>query len=506
MSDRDIGKLYIDITHGKEYISEKKMSDLYRDVINEATISIAYDDKSIPKQTFKMSDEIARTLGTHENKLQLPKLIEEWTKSGGWSSSTALKNVPAGIVSFLSDIFDLNSPEVVDNIISEIEQLLALKQSGSLNILSTAITKGSFNIVSELSTAHSNLPSISNPELLKRILTLSDFSEGNVGVGNGEVLITLFTEATNPDKGDLMLPTGEEIELKGEAGRPGKGDVVDRAVKFERHAMKNFNDFDENRKQNEIFLIKEPLKRDIEAIYPYYSEQKNVHTTLRDLHTRLSQSDCCDYEELLKMVQQVVKQLTNKAGYNKQVLDVIANDQKMGFVDDILNKFNHIKSTLNQRTKKPDGGAGYVASYLSKYGFGKFKADLNMQTDLAKDLSMMSGQPDQAKKAVLQIISDQISSGTLDTIHITNMSLRILSAIQIADYAVGEGFAYYLAMCERPGDVYSNAHAIGPFDNYINAVKDAFYVLMKTDASIGASTGGKAGESGRGGFTIKLNK
>lgn len=512
MSDRDIRNLYEGIQRGESHDSPVREKDLYEQVLREATITISYDDKSIPKQTFKMSDDVARSLGTHENKLKLPRLIEQWAKSGGWNSATALKAVPAGIVSHLSDMYDLNNPEVVDQIISEIEQLTSIKQQGGLNILISAIAAKSFNVIDTIANAHENIPMLSNQEFLKRLMSLSDFTENNVSVGNGEVLITLYTEAVNPEKGDLMLPTGEEVELKGAAGRPGKGDVVDRAVKFERHTIKNFKDFDENRKQNEVFQIKEPLKRDIKAIYPYYSDSTNsaakkAHDKLVILYNRLTESDCCDYDEILKLIKNVITQLTNRTtAYNKEVLDAIDADNKTGYLDDIIAKFGHMKNTINQRTKTPEGGAGYISSYLSKYGFGKFKTDLNMQSELAGDLSKMSSEPGLAKKAAMQIINNCVNDGTLDREHITTVALRVLSAIQIVDYEKTEGFEYYIAMCEKEGDVYGNAYAIGPFDNYMQSIQQAFDVLMQTNATISANTGGKAGQSGRGGYNIKLNQ
>lgn len=506
MSDRDIRKLYEGIQRGESHDSPVREKDLYEQVLREATITISYDDKSVPKQTFKMSDELARSLGTHESKLKLPQLFEKWCETGGWTSKTAKKAIPAGLVDRLTSIYNLNEPDVVNSIINEVETIIQLKSEKQINILTSSISDKSFNIINTVRSYFGDqLPKLTSVKFLTQLMGLSDFTEGNVGVGNGEVLMTLFTEAVNPDKGDLMLPSGEEVELKGESGRPGKGDVVNRAIAFERHAMKNFADFDENRRQDEILKIKEPLMTDISAIYPFYSERPDVHNKLKDLYNRLKQTDCCDYEELLKMTSGVVKQLTNKSKYNVVVLDAIEQANRTSYVQDIITKFNHIKNTLGQRTKKPTGGAGYIGSYLSKYGFGKFKTDLDMQSEFAKDLSKLSAKPKEAYKAILSIINNVITDGVLDQTHIVDVGLRIMSSIQIADYATSEGFEYYVAMCEVSGENYSNCYSIGPFDNYGAALVDAFDVLMKTNASIGASTGGKAGESGRGGFTIKLN-
>ena len=505
MSDRDLRNLYENVRRGDEYVAPQRDSDLYRNVM-EATIGIKYDDPKLKDQKFKMSDDLAKTLGAHESKLGLPELFDKWCISGGWDSKTARKAIPSGIVERLESIYDLNDIEIVNKIVEDVNTIIELKSSKQLKLLTELVKRDSFNIVDEFASFFSTrTPTIGNKEFIKSLVTLSDFTEGNVGVGNGEVLITLYTEAVNPTKGDLMLPTGEEIELKGESGRPGKGDVVARASKFEKYAMKRFSDFDENRKQNEIFQIKEPIMKDIQVIYPYYLDKADVHKTLKDLYARLQQTDCCDYDEILQMANKVTKQLTNKSGYNKKIVDDIIRDRKDSYLNDMISKFNHIKQTLRARTSKPTGGAGFVTSYLSKYGFGKFKTDLKLQNAFAEDISRLSGQPVKAKNAILKILSSIIESDTLKTLHITDIGLRIMSSIQINDYSVSEGFAYYAAMCEVPGENYTNVYPIPMTDDYVSNIINAFNILMKSNASIGASTGAKAGEPGRGGFTIKLN-
>jgi len=506
MSNREIGDIYKGIRRGDHYTHPEREQDLYNKVINEATIGIKFDDSKLKDQKFKMSDDLALSLGAHEAKLRLPELFGRWCASGGWDSATARKAIPTGIVERLDTMYDLNDISIVDRITSEVNELIELKESKNLRVLTSLVKRDRFNIINEfVNQFGSTMPMIGNAEFIKSLVTLSDFTEGNVGVGNGEVLITLFTEAVNPKKGDLMLPSGEEIELKGAAGRPGKGDVVGRASKFEQYAMKRFDDFDENRRQNEIFEIKEPVMRDISVIYPYYISRPDVHKALKDIYQRLQRSDCCDYNEILEMANKITKQLSGKAVYNKKIIDAITVDNKAGYLEDIITKFNHIKQTLRARTSKPTGGAGFVSSYLSKYGFGKFKTDIKMQDAFATDLSKMASKPKHAKGAISKILSSAIHDNLLQQTHITEIGLRILSAIQITDYAVGEGFAYYAAMCEVPGENYTNTYPIMMTGEYGDNIIKSFNVLMMSNASIGASTGAKAGEPGRGGFTIKLN-
>ena len=78
-----------------------------------------------------------------------------------------------------------------------------------------------------------------------------NFSEGQVAVGPGEVAMTLYSNAYNPDKGDLKTTNVGEVELKGKAGRVGKGTeavAVDREIK--KHSRDEHLDEDRLEKLN----------------------------------------------------------------------------------------------------------------------------------------------------------------------------------------------------------------------------------------------------------------
>ena len=69
--------------------------------------------------------------------------------------------------------------------------------------------------------------------LLDRLYAL-DFQQNNVGVGKGEFVATLFSNAKKGQKGDLDIPGLGEVEIKGTQGRPGKhgGPLMNSRVKL----------------------------------------------------------------------------------------------------------------------------------------------------------------------------------------------------------------------------------------------------------------------------------
>lgn len=63
----------------------------------------------------------------------------------------------------------------------------------------------------------------SDPEVLIRRLYDYSVTLARVGVGKGEIVLSMFTSATKGKTGDLLMTEIGEVEIKGTKGRPGKG-------------------------------------------------------------------------------------------------------------------------------------------------------------------------------------------------------------------------------------------------------------------------------------------
>ena len=212
MSNRDIGKLY------NESVSTKKFNTICSR-FTEATVTIQYSDGQ--KQTYKdIPDETARTLITSNDLLYtLPGICKKWVSLGGWTSTDSIDVATNSLIKIFRNVFgdDLNNPEVITKLSAEVNTMIQTKESGTLDVFNGILPLAqSGEAIDLFGLIQQNHPEF---ELLTHIDVLSGvhnvvFSEANVNVGSGEVLITLYTEAVNPDEGDLMLPNGTKVELK----------------------------------------------------------------------------------------------------------------------------------------------------------------------------------------------------------------------------------------------------------------------------------------------------
>lgn len=189
--------------------------------LRAATVSINFGNNEIYE--FNLDDLCARkVLGfTAFTKNSLNELIEKWAKTGKWSCS-AVKRVTEQINTALIETFSnrINDPAVVETIANDITKIISFKESNQVF----------YNFINDTKSNIFDVFKIPGVELLNDYNFLSalcqiDFAENKVSVGPGEVAITLFTEATNPKKGDLHIESLGEIELKGSLGRIGKGEI-----------------------------------------------------------------------------------------------------------------------------------------------------------------------------------------------------------------------------------------------------------------------------------------
>jgi len=137
------------------------------------------------------------------------KSIDELVRQSGFVDQTRY------IKNFFAD-FDVNYGEV---------ELLSQIKSG-LNTITSKIngTQGEFSLHEAVFPVLTKLLANETPEKLEQFynsLFVKSFSEGNVSVGDGELLLSLFTECFKGDVGDLKTPSGLNVELK-----VGKGRII----------------------------------------------------------------------------------------------------------------------------------------------------------------------------------------------------------------------------------------------------------------------------------------
>jgi len=119
------------------------------------------------------------------------------------------------VKNFFGD-FDVNYGEI--EILSQIKQ--------KLNSITGKIggAQGELSLHQAVFPVLKKILSNETPERVQEFynsLFVKSFSEGNVSVGDGELLLSLFTECFKGDVGDLKTPSGLNVELK-----VGKGRII----------------------------------------------------------------------------------------------------------------------------------------------------------------------------------------------------------------------------------------------------------------------------------------
>ena len=208
-------------------------------VLGEAQVQITFDDNNT--KVVDMSDEEARKLlklSDQEKKGEIAK----WIASGGWDSADAQFLLSQKLNTIYTKTIQLTNQGVRDDFYEQVNRLTELKNKGQINILREALDKGEVDIYTYINTKLGRqFPLLVKVESLELIGQIG-FAEGAVGVGPGEALLTLFTEGVNPEKGDIVLPNNDEVELKAGEGRPGKTRVAGLVRNFEKFSAGEYKE------------------------------------------------------------------------------------------------------------------------------------------------------------------------------------------------------------------------------------------------------------------------
>jgi|GEM_PF-5271385 len=99
----------------------------------------------------------------------------------------------------------------------------------------------------------------SNPQAAYEYIYNHNFAIQTVAVGKGELVMSMFSNASKGVRGDLDVPGIGEVEIKGENGRPGKGKNALNAIKelpkfLETHAGRNIYSGKEIRKKRDYIF------------------------------------------------------------------------------------------------------------------------------------------------------------------------------------------------------------------------------------------------------------
>ena len=482
MSNREIGNLYESIRRGDLHETPTREKDLYSLVyskpLHEATVTIDYGDGNV-QTLHDVPNETARKLFKLKDMDDNAKLIADWCRSSGWDSEPAIFSLSARLNDIYNRHVQLDNAGVRAQFYDEIKRLITLqKKKTGLRNLTNLINSGSRNFSSALEElAGFGFEIILSPEAMREIGTIT-FEEGAVGVGPGEALLTLFTEASNPDTGDIILPDGSEIELKGAAGRPGKKGTY--------NCIANFLKVISDSPATQTSIDFESINNCYESIKQEYNKGDKIEASFEP-----------------------GEKITTIRGRLSRMVGAIDNKKLTDF-----QKLGAVLSLMVDSKKQ-------IYPY-----FAKFQANgANMYqflTDQREQVRIENGKEGVTCKTFFEKATDQELISTLPQMclnkgqgsyNITNSLTRVVpgfdggksgklllgAAIQIADYyseqadkPKGQSFDYYVLFNKASLDVLTIGPFTNNFESNFNLALDRL-MRVKDLISISPDTGGRSG-------------
>lgn len=500
MSNRDIAKLY------GESVPRKKF-DTISNRFSEAKVTISFDDDNVDDITLdNISDADARRLVTaNDMSFKLPEVISRWVQSGGWSSEDAVFVSKYRIQEALVKYLNAEDKDILKEIINEIESLIKIKPT--FTILSDVVNNNAdvdnfYNIPASLGDQFTHLV---NPDFIRAVSSIT-FTEGNVNVGQGEVFLTLYTEAINPDVGDLKLPDGTEIELKGENGRPlkGGGPGFNKIKEFEKYAITHLEENYESQMKEWVSQHAGDISNSINAIAQFYvsilnnPEFNSLHNSINGALSIIQQSardilkPNAEYTSICNGLESIKKYHTtgaNATKWRRETNELLQSDPgARQAIDYLLSVENYISTMLGYARggKATKTVKAYFQAYdqsgISESNIDKFAEDLSIYS------TQDSGQVQSVIKSAVQRHANEQPA---------QLALWIAATIQICNYALEvmgnekEGFDYYMLFSPTSGAFLS----IGPFtgNNYFERLNAGIDSLVQARPDISPDTGGRSG-------------
>jgi hypothetical protein len=491
MDTRDFDELYKKVRSGarekKSILDEvkqkssksKTLTESYKSVhIKEARIAVKFEDDPEVKN-LTLSDEYAKRVLGYANVMaeNAEDIIKEWVSAGGWGSVAQDAIVPV-LLRLFQKHYNLDDINNTKSIIRGIKDLVNYKDK--LKSFHKALVSDNEDLYYFLSLTQQQLPStqIFSPEIIDQIKNIV-FAEGGVSVGEGEVMITLFSEAINPKKGDLEIEGVGEVELKGPAGRAGKGAVISASAKALKEINKTLVDTTPRLKEqtiNDMFILTEPItsiKSEIDRVSKLRSSKAKVNYL--ELLKALIKKDKRSTEKLIKLTPAVAKNVIQVGSGFLQINTEALNGYESKFQQinsELLEKINYYNNI------KIQGHAVNFGSYFRIYKG-------------TKAVDMLSKFSHKQQNDIKPIIAKYYGELNPD---------QIAAAIQIAGYQENEGFKFIAYFNGNTNKLVS----IGPFTN--NYVQNLEITLQKADKfkKVSTNLGGDAKGGGRGGFNVTV--
>jgi len=428
----------------------KKLQPLVRERVQ---VFFQTDDDQQPKVIGSIDDDTAeklrrKILNSSEGTV---KILNDILVKCDWKGS----NEKEYIQKILGPVNEaVESTSDVRNV--ELKEFASQKKNKTLfldTMVQAAENEETFSIIDPLEDAVKSV--FSNPHETIQDICLINPTINNVGVGKGEIAITMFSNAIKGDVGDLYFPGFGDVELKGLSGRPGKTGNAYAAMKTLPKMLKDLKGQDvftggeirdkyktlaKNRNELSSYLDKV-----IETIDNKFQEGtsdgiKEVSDFIDEIDndSEVKLKDANDLEFQLKNdLVRILPKVVNKTAYN-------------AVINRVSKYFNSLRDYINANENKVVTGKENESSttdpviknfFLNEWGFSKDEL-IDGFLELASEAKFNT----KDFKAGLDQILDLETMRSLARKRDDNLLRAIIGALQISMYKEHEKFKIILFM------------------------------------------------------------
>jgi hypothetical protein len=413
------------------------------------------------------------------------KIVDKILQQSGWmkghSDRDYIGKVLGPVNTIIEETSDVNERELLDfakNKSSHTEFVDAL--------ISAASEGTSFNILDPLLLVGDTIFSNAS-KTLSEIFNV-EFAISGVGVGRGEVLITLLSNGVKGNEGDLHFPDYGDVELKGSAGRVGKTGNPYEAIKTLPSMLKARGHDVTTGKQ--ILKNVELISRNRREVIKYIEDRvaavvkkgnaQNLVEVLQNYIQRIDEVDATDKElDVNAIVQLQIGMVSEikRAGFpwpTKKLESVVIN-----FFESLKNYINSIKNRIPQKEDNMSWKDVVENFFLNDWGLTKDEI-IDGFMELKNERTLSSAELSGVRDGLNELLTPDILIELI--VNHNNKLLRsIVGALQITIYQLAEKFEALLLVNSDKFDALPLIFEGNPTEKFINTF-DTVYKLNQSGA------------------------
>ena len=394
----------------------------------------------------KMADQLERTIANKSGGVF--KIVDDILCDCGWKencegtgSKEYVRKILGPVMTAIEDTSDVNN--------------LALKQFHTNKKSQTAFLNDLINAAEQEQTFSALQPlmeasdeAFSNSE--DTVFEIADVnpSIANVGVGKGEIAITMFSNGRKGKVGDLYFPGFGEVEVKGVGGRPGKTGNAFGAVKALPKLLKdkkgeNINTAEQVRAKHALLgKARNKLKTYlVQSVMPVVNDRQveeinRFIDNIEQLEQNLDKTpDTSNLSQLKRNFQNDINRGYIPAGKIKSV------DSRLEMFFNTLSNYIDSKNNKIAGSKKQSSTEVFSNFFLHDWGLDK--------KDIIQGFLEISSEANYDEKAFREGLGEILTPDLLRDLAVNRNYFEmktIIAALQIAQYREHEGFKVILFM------------------------------------------------------------